>query len=40
MKKIYTSPEFEKISVSYEDILEGSGEAPENENIFDTSVLF
>lgn len=40
MKKIYTSPELEKISVSYEDILEGSGETAENENLFDTSVLF
>lgn len=40
MKKIYTSPELEKFCVSYEDILKGSGETAENENLFDASELF
>ena len=40
MKKTYSSPELEKLMMSAEDILEGSGETAENENLFDTSELF
>lgn len=40
MKKTYSSPELEKLLMSAEDILEGSGETAERENLFDTSELF
>ena len=40
MKKNYSSPELEELLMSTEDILEGSGETAENENLFDTSDLF
>lgn len=40
MKKTYSSPELEELLMSTEDILEGSGETAENENLFDTSDLF
>ena len=40
MKKTYSSPELDELLISDEDILEGSGETAEKENIFDTSELF
>lgn len=40
MKKTYSSPELEELLMSAEDILEGSGETPEKENLFDASDLF